>query len=139
MPRTHGYSAKGDRCFGRHDWHAKGRVNAIGAIVGFAFVTVALFDGSINANVFYAWLTSDLLPKVRPGAVIVMDNATFHKRADIIQAIKEHGCIVEFLPTYSPDLNPIEHKWAQAKSLRRKHRCDNIDTLFSKYMEYIKL
>ena len=49
-----------------------------------------------------------------------MDNATFHKRADIITAVNQAGHQVEFLPPYSPELNPIEHKWAQAKALRRK-------------------
>ena len=88
---------------------------------------------------FYAWLTLDLLPKIQPDTVIVMDNATFHKRADMIQAIESHGCIVEFLPTYSPDLNPIEHKWAQAKALRKKYRCDDIDQLFYEHMDYILL
>lgn len=51
-----------------------------------------------------------------------MDNATFHKRSDTQLAIKQAGHILEYLPAYSPDLNPIEHKWAQAKKLRRKTR-----------------
>lgn len=59
MPRTHGYAKKGKRCYGTHDWHAKGRTNAIGAIIGFTFLTVALFDTTINSDIFYAWLTQD--------------------------------------------------------------------------------
>ena len=89
-----------------------GRLNAIGAIVGMTFITLSLFASSINSDVFYAWLTQDLLPKVKSGAVIVMDNATFHKRSDMLEAITNAGCIPEFLPPYSPDLNPIEKKWA---------------------------
>ncbi|WP_260200182.1 transposase [Candidatus Regiella insecticola] len=76
-------------------------------------------------------ITQDLLPKSPPGAVLVMDNVSFHKRQDIQSAIQKAGFILEYLPTYSPALNPIEHKWAQAKALRRKRLCD-IDTLFSK-------
>jgi len=56
-----------------------------------------------------------------------MDNATFHKREDMKKAIEEAGAILEYLPPDSPDLNPIEHKWAQAKAIRRKLRCNNID------------
>jgi len=123
-PRTHGYSAKGGRCYAQKDWHAKGRINAIGAIVGFVFLTVCLFDCNIDSDVFNAWLTEDLLPKAPPNSVIVMDNATFHKRNDMTEAIKNAGHIPEFLPPYSPDLNPIEHKWAEAKAKRRKERCD---------------
>ena len=139
MPRTHGYSKRGDRCFGTHDWHSKGRVNAIGAIIDFVFVAVGLFNGSINSDVFYAWLTSTLLPNLQAGTVIVMDNASFHKRTDMIKAIHDDNCILEFLPPYCPDLNPIEHKWAQAKAIRKKLRCDDIDWLFSKHLNYVVL
>ena len=138
MPRTHGYSPKGERCHAVKDWHARGRVNAIGAIIGFAFLTVCLFDCNINSDVFHAWLTEDLLTKTPANSVIVMDNASFHKRADMIGAIESAGHILEFLPPYSPDLNPIEHKWAQAKAVRRKERCNATD-LFLKSEYYANL
>ena len=60
-PRTHGYCYRGKRCYGVHDWHAKGRINVIGAMVGFVLVSVGLFEGSINSDVFYAWLTQAYL------------------------------------------------------------------------------
>ena len=109
---------------GSHDWHARDRVNAIGALIGKDLLTVCLFEGNINADVFYAWVTQDLLEQLPNNSIIVIDNATFHKRNDIIQAIQEKGHQVLFLPPYSPDLNPIERKWAQLKKLRRKLRCD---------------
>lgn len=130
MPRTHGYSEKGKRCYGERDWHSKGRINAIGAIIDFSFLAISLFDCNINSDIFYAWLTQDLLPKTPDQSVIVLDNATFHKRQDMIEAIKEAGHIVAFLPPYSPDLNPIENKWSEVKSLRRKLQCSTFD-LFS--------
>lgn len=86
-----------------------------------ALLTLSLFSGfSINANVCYAWITQDLLLKLPAQRVVVMDNASFHKRADIQQAIKEADHILEYLPAYSPDLNPIEHKWAQSKAIRKQ-------------------
>lgn len=130
MPRTRGYSLKGERCYGSRDWHARGRQNAIGALIDRILITVCLFEFNVNSDVFYAWLTQDLLPKTPPKSVIVMDNATFHKREDMKQVIMKQGHILEYLPPYSPDLNPIEKKWAQAKSIRRKLRCD-IPDLFS--------
>ena len=138
MPRTHGYSLIGNKCIGVQDWHAKGRLNAIGAILNMLFITVSIFEGSVNSDVFYSWLTQDLLPKVSENSVIVMDNASFHKRSDMIEAIQDKGIILEFLPPYSPDLNPIEHKWAQAKSIRRKYRCD-VNEIFSKHSEHVYL
>ena len=129
MPRTHGYAPVGQRCHGVQDWHARGRTNAIGALIGKALLTVGLFNTNINADVFTAWLKQDLIPKLPPNAVLVMDNATFHKRSDTLDAIKDAGHTALFLPPYSPDLNPIEHKWAQATTLRRKITC-TVDQLF---------
>jgi transposase len=123
MPRTHGYAATGARCYGTQDWHASGRSNVIGALIGKASLTVGLFKTNINADVFYEWTVQDLLPKLPANAVVVMDNATFHKREDIRTTIINAGHTLDFLPVYSPDLNPIEKKWAQLKKLRKKLLC----------------
>jgi transposase len=63
----------------------------------------------------------DLIPKLPANSVIIMDNATFHKRQDIKDAILKAEHVLEFLPAYSPDLNLIEQKWAHAKALRKKY------------------
>ena len=120
MPRTHGYAPKGARCFGVHDWGAKGRTNVIGALLGSALLTVSLFGTTINTAVFNAWMMQDLLPKLPKNSVVVMDNATFHKGVEMVTALEDAGHTLLYLPPYSPDLNPIEKKWAQVKSLRRK-------------------
>ena len=130
MPRTHGYALKGNRCFATHNWGAKGRTNVIGALLGKSLLTVALFNANVNTALFTCWLEKDLLPKLPKGSVIVMDNATFHKNQVMINILKTAGHALEYLPPYSPDLNPIEHKWAQAKALRRKHSA-TIDELFN--------
>nr|WP_255487666.1 transposase [Arsenophonus endosymbiont of Bemisia tabaci] len=80
---------------------------------------------SYNSDVFYAWVTQVLILVLPKNSVIMMDNATFHKKNSIQQVIIDSGHMVEYWPTYSPDLNPIEHKWAQAKckkSARMRHR-----------------
>ena len=133
MPRKYGYAPVGQRCFDQHNWQAKGRTNAIGALLGESLLTVSLLTGTVNSDVFYAWVKDDWLPKMSEKGVIVMDNASFHKRADIQQIIIEAGHLLEYQPTYSPDLNPIEHKWAQAKSIRRKYRC-SVDEIFQSYL-----
>ena len=61
MPRTHGYSKKGKRCYGSCDWHAKGRTNVIGAMLHRCLLTIGLFDTNINADIFHSWLTQDLI------------------------------------------------------------------------------
>ena len=61
-----------------------------------------------------------LVPSLKPGMVLVIDNASFHKSKKIIDLVESVGCRVIFLPPYSPDLNPIEHYWAAIKSTIRK-------------------
>ena len=96
------------------------------------------FETNINSIVFYHWCKHKLIPSLKTKCLIVMDNASFHKRQDMVTAINHAGCVLEFLPPYSPALNPIEHKWAQAKAIRKKYRC-SVDELFSVHSEYAKL
>ncbi|WP_342221424.1 IS630 family transposase [Candidatus Fukatsuia endosymbiont of Tuberolachnus salignus] len=133
MPRTHGYSPRGQRCSGLQNGQAKRRTNVIGALLGTVLMAIVLFSSPVNSDVFYAWVTQLLQPSLPPHCVIVMDNASFHKRQDIQLAIINAGHLIQYLLPYPPDLNPIEHKWAQAKSKRRDLNCD-INTLFSEYM-----
>ncbi len=95
---------------------------------------MGLYECSINSQVFYSWVEQVLLPGLPPSSVIVMDNATFHKRQDIQDLIKEHNHTILWLPPYSPDLNPIEQVWSWIKSLRQDWRLDCIDSLFFYFM-----
>ena len=127
MPRTHGYSVKGKRCYGKHNWGARGRTNVIGALQGNTLLTLSLFDGTINGDIFEGWLEQDLIPKLPERSVVIMDNAAFHKRPATQTLLEKAGHILMFLPPYSPDLNPIEHKWAQAKAIRKQQHCSIYD------------
>ena len=111
------------------DWQARGRTNVIGALIGKLLLTAGFYQTNINADIFLEWVKTNLLPKLSSKSVVVMDNATFHKRKDIQDIIKSAGHTLEYLPVYSPDLNPIENKWAHIKSLRRKLMC-SISQLF---------
>ncbi|MFM2344457.1 MAG: hypothetical protein RLZZ210_1068 [Pseudomonadota bacterium] len=77
-------------------------------------------------------LIPEMINDYDTGSVIIMDNASFHKGKNIEKIIKEAGFILLYQPTYSPDLNPIEKKWSQIKSIRRKENC-TIDDLFCNY------
>jgi transposase len=98
-----------------------------------SLLTVCLIAGMVNGAVFKAWLAQDLLPKLTTSCVVVMDNATFHKVDGISELIEKAGHQLLYLPPYSPDLNPIEKKWAQVKALRNKLRTNDIDALFKDY------
>ena len=133
MPRTHGYSNKGKRCYGSHNWNAKGRMNVLGAMNGSELIACGICEYNIDTDVFNTWVENILIPDLPKNSVIIMDNASFHKSQKTKELIQNNGHVLEYLPPYSPDLNPIEHKWAQAKAVRRKHDCD-IYELFQKYI-----
>ncbi|MGG2140964.1 transposase [Symbiopectobacterium sp. RP] len=115
------------------NWLAKQHDSLLFNKAGTTLFTIGLFDININSDVFYSWVTQVLIPVLPKNSVIVMDNATFHKKHNIQQVIIDAGYMLEYLPTYSPDLNPIEHKWAQAKSKKRESGCDT-EILFSVHM-----
>jgi len=130
MPRTHGYAPKGHRCYGTWDWNAKGRINAIGAQLNNTLINVCLFEHSIDRRTFSGWIAEELLSILPAETVVVMDNASFHKGEKIETLFQMHGHQLEYLPTYSPDLNPIEHKWFQVKHIRRTTQC-SVDEIFT--------
>ena len=77
-------------------------------------------EGATNAEVFRAYVREVLLPTLRPGDIVILDNLSAHKDARALALIGERGAEVRFLPAYSPDLNPIEMMWSKVKSLLRK-------------------
>jgi transposase len=76
--------------------------------------------GAVNATVFEAYLEQALLPHLRPGRIVVMDNLSAHKSERVRELIEAAGCEVLYLPPYSPDLNPIEEAFSKVKGLLRK-------------------
>ena len=100
MPRRHGYSALGHRGFGQQDWGAKGRTNVIGALLSDLLLTVTLLMGKVNSEVFFSWVTPELVPKLPSKSVIVMNNASFHKRLDIQDAIHQATAIKLRIPPF---------------------------------------
>ncbi len=79
-----------------------------------------VFDGPINGCLFQAWVEQFLVPTLRPGGIVVLDNLGSHKSQAVPRAIRDAGAHLLFLPPYSPDLNPIEMMFAKLKTLVRK-------------------
>ncbi|WP_353888768.1 transposase [uncultured Psychrobacter sp.] len=89
------------------------------------------FEQNINGNIFYDWCKFTLIPSLKTKCMIVMDNARFHKSKRIQKLLNRHGHRILLLPPYSPDLNPIEKKWAEVKTLRQGWGENNLNHLFS--------
>ena len=132
--RPYAYAPKGQTCCDTHDWQLKNLTNAIGAIHNGQLFSVGLYNQSINSGIFHHWVKTLLLPQLPANSVVVMDNATFHKRQDVQDLFGNAGHTILWLPPYSPDLNPIEHTWAWIKQLRKDWRLDCIDSLFFYFM-----
>ena len=79
-----------------------------------------VLDGPINRHAFQAYVDQVLVPELRRGDVVVMDNLSSHKGPAIRRAIEEVGASLLYLPPYSPDFNPIENIFAKLKALLRK-------------------
>jgi transposase len=87
----------------------------------------AVFDGPIDTPTFRAYVEQVLVPTLRPGDVVVLDNLAVHKQPEIRTAIEGVGARVQFLPPYSPDFNPIEQAFAKLKAFLRAARPRSFD------------
>ena len=79
-----------------------------------------IFEGNCDTRVFESYIEQILIKALKPKQVVVMDNINFHKTPKVKALIESVNCKVLFLPTYSPDLNPIEHHWFKIKHQIRK-------------------
>lgn len=91
------------------------RINIIAAYNQHCLYATLRLEGSIDTAVFETWVEACLVPSLRPGQVVIMDNARFHQSAKTRELIEEAECQLLFQPAYSPDLNKIEPQWAVLK------------------------
>lgn len=89
-----------------------------------------LFDGSMDGELFLAWVKTGLVPVLQPDDVVILDNLSTHKVAGVQAAIEAVGARLEYLPPYSPDFNPIENLWSKVKQGVRSRDPRNARQLF---------
>ena len=85
------------------------------------------FRGSTDAKRFNGWIEKCLLPCLKKGQIVIMDNAPFHKANKTKELIESAGCKLKYQPEYSPDLNPIEQQWAIIKRKYRKNKINGME------------
>jgi transposase len=120
MTRTHGRCARGQRLVAKVPHGHWTTLTFIAALRCDAVTAPLVIDGPINGDWFLAWTEQVLIPTLRPGDVVVLDNLGSHKGKAARRAIRAAGAHMLFLPPYSPDLNPIEQVFAKLKTLLRK-------------------
>jgi transposase len=119
-PPNYGWSPVGQKSPGKAThghWRTMTMIGAIALDGWRGFVTI---NAPTDGDVFLAFVQQELVPNLRRGDLVVMDNLAAHKRPDVVAAIRAVGADVLFLPPYSPDYNPIEKAWAKLKEILRR-------------------
>jgi transposase len=129
MTRTHGRCAKGQRLVAKVPHGRRETLTFIAALRCDGLTAPCLLDGPIDADSFLAWIEQFLVPTLRPGDIVVMDNLSSHRDPAIRCAIRNAGAKLFYLPKYSPDLNPIEQAFAKLKTLLRKAKARSFDAI----------
>ena len=132
LTRGRGWSARGERAHGSVPCGRWERVTILGALGLEGILGAMSVPAATDGAVFHAYLERVLLPelrRVKPEAVLVMDNLAAHKTSAVRALLDGSGFAYRYLPRYSPDLNPIEPAWAKVKGLLRKAAARTVDGL----------
>lgn len=129
MTRTHGRAPKGERLIAKVP-HGRWRtLTFLAALRHDRIEAPCVIDGPINGESFQAYVAQILLPTIRPGDIVIIDNLGSHKGKAVRRLIRSVGAKLFFLPPYSPDLNPIENAFAKLKAHVRKLAARTIEAL----------
>jgi transposase len=130
MTRLYGRATKGSRC---HDKTPDGRwetVTILSSIRLDGETESIMFDGAVDRKMFDAYIEEILIPTLRPGDIVIMDNLASHKSEKSRNLIESKSAICLFLPAYSPDFNPIEKMWSKVKQILRGLKARTREELF---------
>jgi transposase len=120
MARAHGRAPRGERLrMGLPHGHWK-TTTFVGALTMRGMIAPFVLSGAINRDAFEAYVEKVLVPELRPGDIVIIDNLSSHKGPRTRTLIETAGASLLFLPPYSPDFNPIENAFAKLKALLRK-------------------
>jgi transposase len=120
MTRTHGRAPRGERLVAKVPHGHWRTLTFLAALRRDRIDAPCVIDGPINGESFLAYVEQILVPALKPGDIVIVDNLGSHKGKAVRRAIRAAGAKLFFLPPYSPDLNPIEQVFAKLKTLLRK-------------------
>lgn len=129
LTRTHGRCPAGERCVAGVPAGHWRTMTAVAAIRLGGLTAAATTPHAMDGELFLGYVEHALVPALRPGDVVVMDNLPAHKLPGVRVAIGAAGATLLRLPPYSPDLNPIEMVWSKVKRLMRSSAARTVETL----------
>lgn len=124
-----GRSAKGERCFGSVSGSWK-TTTMLSSVRLDGTTQCMVFDGAVNKTIFSVYMEKFLLPVLKPGDTVIMDNLSSHKNSFDEKKFKARDIRIKYLPSYSPDFNPIEKMWSKIKTLIREKAAPTREALF---------
>jgi transposase len=129
MCKLYGRSERGERCYGKApaSWTT---TTMISSVRNNGSTECLVFTGAIDRKMFRAYMRETLLPVLKRGDIVVLDNLSTHKDASTVNYFASHGVTLLYLPAYSPDLNPIEKMWSKIKGILRELASETTDSLF---------
>ena len=135
MPRVHARCVGGARIYDTAAKKRKGTVSLLAALTrrGMEHRACLVHEGSVDSKAFIAYVEHALCPVLGPGQTVIMDNFTIHHNQRVRQLIEARKCRLFYLPTYSPDLNPIENLFAKVKACIRKLTPDTVHDLIKAF------
>ncbi len=129
MTRRYARTPRGERAYGYVPRNYGTRTTLIAALSPAGMGAAMTLAGAVDTAVFEAYVEQCLVPELRPGQMVIMDNLSSHKSPAIEAAIEGTGCRLLFLPAYSPDYSPIESALSKIKALLRKRAARTQDAL----------
>ena len=120
MARRYGRCPRGERLLSSVPWGHWKTTTFVAGLRLTGIVAPMVLDGPINGRSFQAYVDQVLVPELKPGDIVVMDNLGSHKGEGVRAAIEAAGASLLYLPPYSPDFNPIENAFAKLKAMLRK-------------------
>jgi len=134
------WAKRGEKVYAEKSGSRGARVNTIACLNHKGGLVASFtFEGSCNSEVFDVYLSKVLIPTLKEGSVIVMDNASFHTGSNAKDLLEKHGCKLKYLPPYSPDLNPIENYWFPLKNDLKKRFLEAVKNPFETVTEVVRL
>jgi transposase len=137
MTRLYGRCPRGERlhaCVPFGSWRT---VTFVGALRKSGMTAPMIIEGAMNGKAFLAYVEQCLAPTIKRGDIVMMDNLLVHKTPGVKEAIEAAGARLEYLPKYSPDLNPIEMSFSKLKAWLRKLARRTVSTLSRAIAKYI--
>ncbi len=131
MVRRYGWGVRGERLVEAAPHGHWRTTTVVAGLRSSGIIAPFVLDGPMTGEAFRAYVGQVLVPELEPNDVVVMDNLPAHKVAGVQEAIRAVGASVLYLPSYAPDLNPIEQFFAKLKALLRKAAARTKDALWA--------